>query len=269
MTEGDTASFIKAVKQTPLRDLPWRQPEADGSFDSYKIWISEIMLQQTQVPRVIPKYQQFLSAFPDVKLLARSRFSDVLAIWSGLGYNRRAKYVLDAAKLITERYGGKMPITVQDLQTLPGVGHNTAAAIRVYTHNQPEIFIETNIRTVFIHYFFNEESGVDDKQLIPLLEQTLNHANPRVWYWQLMDYGTYLKAQRGNLSQRSKHYVKQSAFQGSRRQLRAAILRSLLEGKQSLAQLKTLHQDDRVEVVLAILQKEGLISRHNKYFSLA
>ncbi len=269
MTEAGVTDFIKTVQETPLRDLPWRRPEVGGSFNPYKIWISEIMLQQTQVPRVIPKYEQFLAAFPTIERLAAATFSDVLAVWNGLGYNRRAKFILDTAKVVASTMSGVLPRTVQELQTLPGIGHNTAAAICVYAYNLPEVFIETNIRTVYIHHFFNDQTGIEDKQLIPLLELTIDQRNPRRWYWRLMDYGTQLKARHGNISRRSRHYVKQTAFHGSRRQLRATVLRLLLDGGTTLNQMKQLFNDERLTVVLADLQKEGLIIKKNQYYQLA
>lgn len=249
-------------------DLPWRQPEPDGSFDPYKIMVSEIMLQQTQVSRVVTKYQEYLAAFPDISTLAAASFGDVLKVWSGLGYNRRAKFLLEAAKDVNERNSGRMPDTVDELVALPGIGPNTAAAILVYAFNQPQVFIETNIRSVFIHHFFAHKDAVSDKELLPYIEQALDRETPREWYWALMDYGSYLKSITPNPSRRSKHHVTQSAFEGSARQLRAKLLRSLLIGAKSHQQIVLEMNDDRIGAVLMALEKEGLIEVKNKHYYL-
>jgi A/G-specific adenine glycosylase len=250
-------------------DLPWRQSRGDGSIDPYKIMVSEIMLQQTQVSRVVAKYQEFLTTFPDIPTLAAASFGDVLKVWNGLGYNRRAKFLLEAAKTIKDHYDGHVPSTLAELVTLPGIGPNTAAAILVYAFNQPHVFIETNIRTVYIHHFFADMDRVDDKELVPYIQSSLDIEHPREWYWALMDYGSYLKAIVPNPGRRSKHHVKQSAFEGSRRQLRAQILRLLLEGAKTEAQIIFVTKDNRVSEVLAALAQEGLIYTKNKHYYLA
>lgn len=245
-------------QQNGRHDLPWRQPGPGGGFDPYKILVSEIMLQQTQVPRAIPKYQEFLGAFPAVAALAQAELGQVLRLWSGLGYNRRAKYLHEAAKIIT---AGSFPDSIAELAKLPGIGKNTAGAIMAYAYNEPAIFIETNIRTVYIHHFFAGKSGVADFEIARLLEQTIDAENPREFYWALMDYGTYLKGKIGNINKLSKHYIKQSNFHGSRRQIRGQVLKALGEKQHTLAELKTLILDERLEAVLEELTSESLI-RH-------
>lgn len=241
--------------QYQRRDLPWRQPESDGSFDPYKIMVSEIMLQQTQVQRVIEKYRQFLKAFPDVKTLADAPLSDVLLAWQGLGYNRRGRYLRDAAAMVVSEFAGQMPRTVEELIRLPGIGHNTAAAIAAYSYDQPVVFIETNIRTVYLHHFFSEREAVTDSDILEVVAQTLDHTQPRHWYWALMDYGTHVKKQFGNQNVRSRHYAKQSAFAGSNRQIRGKILREVTVASLPYEQLKITVADNRFESVL-----EGLIA---------
>lgn len=250
-------------------NLLWRQPESDGSYDPYKIMVSEVMLQQTQVSRVTIKYREFLKVFPTIADLSRATFADVLKVWSGLGYNRRAKFLLEAAKIVTERYGGHLPKTKEELVQLPGIGPNTAAAILVYAYNQPHAFIETNIRSVFIHHFFNDADQVSDKQLLPIVERAIDTENPREWYWALMDYGTYLKAVTANPSRRSRHYTKQSKFEGSNRQLRARVLKLLLSGGMTYSEIATQTNDDRTESILVVLAREGLITHKNKHYYLA
>lgn len=251
------------------RDLLWRQPEANGSFDPYKILVSEIMLQQTQVTRVTQKYVEFLNAFPSVSHLASASLGDVLRLWSGLGYNRRAKFLWQAANKLVSEYGGQFPSSQKELVGLPGVGVNTAGAICAYAFNQPVVFIETNVRTAYIHHFFADRHDVHDKELVPLIKQTVDKENPREWYWALMDYGSFLKTTVGNVSRSSKHYTKQSTFEGSKRQIRGQVLKLLSSGQLSQAELTAKILDDRLASVLEDLQKEELILRDNKGYQLA
>jgi A/G-specific adenine glycosylase len=246
------------------RNLPWRLSEPDGSFDPYKIMVSEIMLQQTQAGRVIPKYQEFLIAFPTIQLLAEATLAEVLTVWSGLGYNRRAKFLWQAAQRIT----GSFPQTVNELSALPGIGIQTAGAILAYSFNKPVVFIETNIRTVYIHHFFANRVDVHDKELLPLVEATLDHEHAREWYWALMDYGVFLKATVGNTSRNSKHYVKQSAFHGSKRQIRGQVLRLLTESPQTLEDLQAAIPDPRLLTVLHDLKTEQLIQQSSNLYRL-
>lgn len=246
-------------------ELPWRLPEPDGAFDPYKILVSELMLQQTQVPRVIPKYTQFLAQFPEYDVLAASDLGAVLKLWQGLGYNRRAKFLWQAAQQLHQR--GSFPDTQSDLISLPGIGKNTAGAIAAYAFNQPVLFIETNIRTVYIHHFFSERSDVHDNEIIELLEQTLDREQPREFYWALMDYGAYLKQYVRNNSQ-SRHYTKQSTFDGSLRQVRGKVLRALSDSDLTFDQLYEQVHDPRLETVITALMKEALISERAGKFTL-
>lgn len=250
------------------RELPWRQADADGSYDPYKILVSELMLQQTQVARVVPKYHEFLVRFPDVQTLASAQLGDVLRLWSGLGYNRRAKFLWQAAQACLEKFNGVLPADQKQLTELPGVGLNTAGAICAYTFNMPVVFIETNIRTVFIHHLFPDRDQVHDNELLPLVGQALDTENPREWYWALMDYGSHIKATHGNASRASAHHVKQSTFVGSKRQVRGQVLRVLGQGSQSLADLQKTIQDTRLEAILADLVGEGLIRHSGQDYSL-
>jgi A/G-specific adenine glycosylase len=242
-------------------DLPWRVPEADGSFDPYKILISEVMLQQTQVIRCIPIYQKLIYQFSTVSSLAAAPLSEVLIAWSGLGYNRRAKYLHQAAQMVVGDFNGKFPRSEAELVKLPGVGTNTAGAIMAYAFNEPVVFIETNIRTVFIHHFFKGEADIPDTAIAKLVEQTLDTQNPRVWYWALMDYGSFLKKSVGNLNTLSKHYVKQSPLEGSHRQIRGQVLRLL--ATTPLAKVALVHHipDVRLPEILLELENEQLITQ--------
>lgn len=250
-------------------DLPWRLADADGSFDPYKIMVSELMLQQTQVARVIPKFLTFVKKYPTVQVLAASSLADVLTMWSGLGYNRRAKFLWQAAQVIVEHHAGQLPGTKEDLVKLPGIGPNTAGAILVYAQDLPAIFVETNIRTVFLHHFFNDQKDVPDSALLSLLEQSLPTNAARLWYWALMDYGTHLKRTVGNVSRASAHYAKQSKFDGSRRQIRGQILRLLTAAPRTVLFLYNAIPDERLGSVLADLTKEGFIEEKDSYYGLS
>ena len=203
------------------------------------------MLQQTQVDRVIPYYERWIKKYPTAKCLAKANLVDVLTMWQGLGYNRRAKYLWESAKrlAVTECVKkGEMntPPTpffthsgqpvVEFFESLPGVGHYTARAIAAFAYNSPEVFVETNIRTVFFHHDTSHRK-MSDAQLLPLVAEALKKSKmqPRDFYAALMDYGSYLKKSGVKLNSRSKHYTKQSKFEGSRRQKNAAKLRELLK----------------------------------------
>lgn len=246
------------------RALPWRE-----HTDPYPILISEIMLQQTQVERVIPKFNSFIEQFPTIGALAKAPLSEVLRTWSGLGYNRRAKYLLQTARMVVTRHGGNLPQNRSELTKLPGIGANTAGAILAYAYNEPVVFIETNIRSVYLHEFYHGVTDVADSELMPLIERTLDIKNPREWYWALMDYGSYIKKMYPNPSRASKHHVKQGAFEGSKRQIRGRIIKLLLEGPIEYAQLKKQIVDIRLEQVIIDLIAEKLIIKSGSVISLA
>ena len=244
-------------------DLPWRRAESDGRYDPYTILVSEIMLQQTQVSRVISKYHEFLGRFPDVEALARAPFAQVLAKWSGLGYNRRAQFLWKAAQCIVAVHGGTVPADPQVLCSLPGVGRNTAGAIAAYAFNQPAVFIETNIRTVYLHHFFHNQQRVPDTAILAVVERTLERREPREWYWALMDYGSYLKRAVGSVNQASRTYARQSRFEGSKRQLRGRVIKTLLSGPSSRPALAVQLGDQRLDAVLDDMIRERPISEAN------
>ncbi len=263
------ATLLGYYDQHARHELPWRQPNDNGVFNPYHIWVSELMLQQTQVNRVIPKYQQFLQTFPTVQSLAAAQLGDVLIAWQGLGYNRRAKFLWQAANQIVTAHNGQVPGTLHELTALPGIGTNTAGAILAYAFNQPAIFIETNVRTVYFHHFFIGAHEVSDKQITEVLTQTLEQQNPREFYWALMDYGSYLKQQGKGSIARSKHYTKQSKFEGSPRQIRGRILRVLAARPHSQTELLDILHDDRALGILGQLQNEGMIRLDQHRYYLA
>lgn len=225
-----TAPVLAAFRATVLdhyrlhgRDLPWRRTR-----DPYRILVSEVMLQQTQATRVLGKYDRFMAAFPELRALAAAPMAAVLRMWQGLGYNRRALALHRTAQIVTTEHQGIVPRSVSELRSLPGIGPATAAAIAAFAYDLPLPFIETNIRSAFIHFFFQECVFVSDADILPLVQLSLDHENPRDWYYALMDYGVWVKKTYPNPNRRSTHHTRQTTFAGSRRQLRAQILRAFL-----------------------------------------
>ncbi len=258
--------FITAVwshYQAHKRLLPWRETDRP-----YAILVSEIMLQQTQVTRVLNKYQPFLKQFPSFASLARAPQSSVLAAWQGLGYNRRALALQRTAAIVSSQWRGKLPQSAKDLCALPGIGTATAGAIRAFAWNLPSVFIETNIRRAYLHHFFPRSRSVPDTAIMPLIEATLDRKRPREWYWALMDYGSYLGTTlSANPNIRSKHYTRQSAFQGSNRFLRGALLRLALKSSPlTLAKAASLlaAPPSRLRPLITQLEQEGFITIHCK-----
>ena len=286
--------FVAKKGRELYRDLPWRR-----TYDPYAIWISEVMLQQTQVSRVDGRWQRWLERFPTVDALAAAAPSDVLEEWQGLGYNRRALSVHRAAQAISEA-GGVFPQDPKELVKLPGIGPATAAGIRAFAFNLHGVYLETNVRTVFLHELYPQAEGVPDSELVPLVELTCPASvadagnvdstagavtaelTPRSWYYALLDYGAYLKKTIPNPSRRSKSHVKQSRFEGSHRQKRAELLRVLLAHKdEGGAEFDTLHQelcqievnagretlDEQVTLgLLEELAKEGFCQKNDEYW---
>jgi A/G-specific adenine glycosylase len=231
------------------------------------------MLQQTQVDRVIDKYKEFIRAFPDFGSLSRAPLTRVYSIWQGLGYNRRALALKKIARALVNEYGGQLPDTIEALSSLPGIGKATASSIVAFAFNKPTVFIETNIRTVFIHHFFGHKENVDDKEIAALAEKALDENDPRTWYSALMDYGTMLKKKYPELTRKSAQYKKQSPFHGSRRQVRGKLLRVLLEHPKSSETMlvKKLEKEKRelLREILEELVKDGLVKNEKGKYSIA
>jgi len=248
-------------------DLPWRLTR-----DPYAVLVSEIMLQQTQVTRVVPYYERWLTSFPTPDALAVAPLEAVLEQWQGLGYNRRALALKRAAEIISAVYRGAVPRDYGALVALPGVGHATASAVLAFAWGDARPYLETNIRTVFLHEFMADADGVPDTALMPLVDAALDRDDPRSWYYALMDYGAYLKRTLPNPSQRSRHHTRQSRFEGSHRQLRARLVRAVMAAPGSevvtLAEGTARGLED-VERALAELSAEGFLAEEDGRFRIA
>jgi A/G-specific adenine glycosylase len=249
------------------RAFPWRETD-----NPYHILISEIMLQQTQTERVVKKYEQFIKEFPDFDSLAKAALRKVLEIWQGMGYNRRAKALKETAHRVVTEFDGKLPSSPEVLIKFQGIGKYTASAIATFAFNKPTVFIETNIRSVFIHFFFGDREDVKDAEIFPLVEKTLDASNPRIWYYALMDYGVLLKKRYQNPTRRSAHYRTQTSFEGSDREVRGMILKVLVT-ESTLSEFEIIQKldidPDKVKRNLKQLHKEGFLKEEGKTYTLA
>ena len=303
MTNDPFRTLIRTEGVRLYRDLPWRRTR-----DPYEIWLSEVMLQQTQVPRVQTRWTEWLDRFPSVFALAEASTADVLAAWQGMGYNRRALALKSAAEEIVRVYDGVFPRDTRLLVALPGIGPATAQGIRSFAFDLPGVYLETNVRTVFLHHLFPDVPAVPDKELVSLVEAACPAGSraaenvdaaverfavpqdvddtPRSWYYALLDYGAYLKKTVPNPSRRSKSYTRQSKFEGSRRQKRAAIVRLLLDAQARGERLETaevwmlLNEAEReagrpvverelVSSILSDLEREGFCAERDGAWRIA
>lgn len=275
MTPKKFQSIIWAhyLKNKSKNNFPWRKTR-----NPYRILVSEIMLQQTQIPRVIPKYEEWLTQFPTLKALSEAPFSKVLKTWKGLGYNRRARFLKDTAITIQTQHRGIFPRASHELQKLPGIGAYTSRAVSCFAFGVCEPFLDTNIRRVFIHFFGNNKKNIDDAWLLALIAKTEPQKNKREWYGALMDYGRdALGALKENPNKKSRTYVKQSPFFGSKRYMRAKIIHYLISQKSATpAQIKrALAEDPHISkqtmqkqfpLLVSALKKERLIAPQKNLF---
>ena len=272
LTDAAVARFRRRVYaryHRHYRALAWR-----ATSDPYAILVSEVMLQQTQVERVARYYPRFLAHFPDPAALARAPLRAVLERWSGLGYNRRALALQRTAQLVCARYDGALPADRELLLQLPGVGAATAGALLAFAFERPVVFIETNIRRVYLDQFFPTAAGVSDNLLLPLIARTLDRRRPRQWYYALMDYGAALASHAANPNRRSAHYTRQSPFAGSARQLRGCLIRVLTaHGGLTLRELQQRcplqPTAERLEAAIGALVAEGLVQRRGPLICIA
>jgi A/G-specific adenine glycosylase len=270
MTNPDIHAFRRLIYDHYIehgRVMPWRLTD-----DPYRVLISEVMLQQTPVDRVCGKYELFVERFPDFPALAVAPLDAVLTVWQGLGYNRRALFLRQAAARVTEEHHAVLPRSVDVLAMLPGIGKATASAIVTYAFNMAVPFIETNIRTVFIRFFFDGTEKVSDREIMPFVEAALDRTDPRNWYYALMDYGTMLKRQGERGHRRGAGYRKQSPFDGSDRQVRGRILRLLVNGNVLSEDALTRSveaPEERIRKNLADLYREGFLRESEEGYTIA
>jgi A/G-specific adenine glycosylase len=270
LTARQVAAFREAVyrcyAERGRRGLPWRKTK-----DPYRILVSEFMLQQTRVPRVAATFDRFIERFPDFESLARAPLREVLAEWSGLGYNRRALMLKRAGEQVVSEHRGRLPRSFDELLALPGVGPSTAAGVLAFAFGVAHPFVETNIRAVFIHHFHKGKKAVRDADILPLVEQTLDRRNPRRWFYALMDCGVALKERHANPSRRSAHYAKQGKFAGSSRQARGRIVKALTGGAMSERELarETGLGPEKARRIVESLIGDGLVARRGGRLSIA
>lgn len=238
-SESDIAIFVDTVLRSGsehYRDFTWRT-----NRDPYAILVSEVMLQQTQASRVVPYFDEWMSTFPDLESLADAPLQLVLSLWRGLGYNRRGLWLKQAAERTVAEHRAswsdgraELPADLKCLLALPGIGPSTAAGIMAFGFGLPAVYLETNVRTVFLHELYADAQGVPDSAIVPLVERAMDEARGRgigvaEWYYALLDHGAFLKRTVPNPSRRSAHHATQSRFEGSRRQKRAWLLRAVMD----------------------------------------
>ncbi len=239
------------------RDLPWRD-----THEPYKILVSEVMLQQTQVSRVVPKYEEWIERWPTNQALAETALDDIMPVWQGLGYNNRAKRLRNAAAQVEAEHEGDYPRDIERLQELPGVGPYTASALLIFAFNEDVAAVDTNIRRVLIHEFdLDEDVGMDT--LYSIAHRLVPTGRSREWHNALMDYGALeaTSAETGVASRGS-----QSPFEGSTRYYRGKVVRRVTE--EGPVDVDALDIED-TEEVLESLQEDGLIVVEDGRVSLA
>jgi len=263
MRPREFRKLIYSAYEKAGRSFPWRE-----NLAPWGILVSEIMLQQTQTERVIEYWKRWMEKWPSPAALGNAPFEEVLKEWNGLGYNRRGRYLKECAVAIVRDFGGVVPSSPETLRELPGIGPYTAGAIACFAYNFPSVFIETNIRSVMLHFFFQGQEGITDREILPVIGSTLDAGNPRKWYWALMDYGATLKKTSPNPARQSAHYKRQSAFSGSLRQIRGSLVRALIAGGQASAEQLRARMDvpskeADFDTALKALCRELLVAEEN------
>ena len=251
------------------RDMPWRNTK-----DPYKILVSEVMLQQTQIARVLLKYKEFLQEFPTIQTLAKASDKKLMKVWAGLGYWRRALSLKKTAQIIAKEYQGKFPKEVALLEKLPGIGPYTAGAVACFAFQNQSAFLDTNIRRVYLHFFFPKRNNVSDKDILNIAQKAIFKKNPREWHYALLDYGALVLKDK-KINKQSKHYAKQSTFTNSFRSFRAKVIHFLLKQPKQTASLNKIEKllkeassPYETNKVLFALQKDGLIKKKGNSYSL-
>lgn len=208
--------------QSNRRSFPWRE-----TTDRYAVMVSEIMLQQTQAERVSGKYMAWMERFPDTKALSSASLRDVLALWSGLGYNSRCQRLQSCAKVIMDRFDGVVPASPEVLKTLPGIGEYSCRSIPVFADNLDVAAVDTNIRRIIIHEFTLPED-IPKREIQAAADQLLPKSRSREWHNALMDYGSLCLTSR---STGIRPLTRQSKFQYSKRWYRGRLLKELVSSE--------------------------------------
>lgn len=242
------------------RELPWRTTE-----DRYRVLVSEVMLQQTQVSRVVPKYEDWIDRWPTPADLAAADFEDVLGLWKGLGYNNRPKRLQRSAQIVVEEHDGKVPGTLEELKELPGVGPYTARAVLIFADNADIVTVDTNIRRVLIDAFDLDEDVSDDR-LYEIAERVHPDGDSRRWHNALMDYGAMEKTSAATgISSRGS----QSSFEGSDRYYRGQVLDLLLDGPMTQEALEAdLDREDGLDEILEALAADDMVEADGDRYRL-
>ena len=271
MSQWKKQTFQKKIFQwwkVNKRDLPWRH-----THDPYKILVSEVMLQQTTVSRVLTKYPVFIKAYPTVKDLANASSGDILRIWKGMGYNRRALYLLQTAKTIHEKYYNKFPISEQLLSKLPGLGKYTARAVLVFAFRKDIAMVDTNIRQILTHFFFHDKPQ-SEKIIQELADQLVPIGKSWEWHQAMMDYGA-MNASEWRRPERSRRMErKPTPFKETNRYFRGRIIDLLREKsykeKELIENLYLEYGKDKIFYIdlLKKLEKDGLVVQKNNFWSL-
>jgi len=253
------------------RDMPWRKTK-----NPYKILVSEVMLQQTQVSRALPKYKEFLQAFPTPKALARASDKKLLYVWEGLGYWRRALFLKETATRIERTYKGRFPRDINVLEALPGIGPYTARALACFAFGNSEAFLDTNIRRIYLHFFFKNRKGISDQEILAIAKVAVWYRNPREWHYALFDYGAEVLKDK-KINRKSLHYHRQSPFAGSFRSFRTNAIRFLLASPQNKVSHKKLEDMLKKTLtktsytpaqVLGSLVKDKLVKKSSTHYFL-
>jgi A/G-specific adenine glycosylase len=258
--------------KTHRRDLPWR-----NTNDPYKILVSEIMLQQTQVSRGLPKYLEFIETFPTVTDLAHASPSKVLKLWKGMGYNRRALYLQESAKKILTDFAGKFPQTEEELLSLPGLGIYTARAVLVFAYRQDMAMVDTNIRQIITHFFFHDEKQ-SEKVIQEVADKLVPKGKSWDWHQALMDYGAIAminaKLQMLHKRRKLKKINPVVPFKETNRYFRGRIMDLLREKEYEEKELigilcSTYGKDEQFYIgLLKTLENEGLAVYKTGYWKL-